>query len=169
MANRSGVAATAKGKNKSQPGGKAARVRAQDPLGNADGAKPGTTTKKIIFHTVAEKTHLPQSEVNRVCQSFLDEIIVELKRGHRLEFRDFGVFEVRDRAPRTAQNPKTLQKVIVPAKRAVKFKVGRLMRESVRTTQERLASRRENADRPASAEVVITAAATGAASALPNR
>ncbi|MEY2786299.1 MAG: hypothetical protein RL277_2511, partial [Planctomycetota bacterium] len=62
---------------------------------------------------------------------FLDEIIEELAKGHRLEFREFGVFEVRSRAARRAQNPRTLEKVAVPAKRVVKFKIGRTMREKV--------------------------------------
>ena len=47
------------------------------------------------------------------------------------EFRDFGVFEVREAAARTAQNPKTLKPVDVPAKRRVKFKMGRITREGV--------------------------------------
>jgi integration host factor subunit beta len=50
-----------------------------------------------------------------------------------LEFRDFGVFEVKERAARTAQNPKTLKKIQVPAKRRVKFKIGRVMREKLNT------------------------------------
>jgi len=66
--------------------------------------------------------------VKRIIQNFLDEIIEELGRGNRLEFRDFGVFESKVRAARTAQNPKTLERVSVPSKRAVKFKVGRLMK-----------------------------------------
>ena len=48
-----------------------------------------------------------------------------------MEFRDFGIFEVREQAARTAQNPKTLEKIKVPAKRAVKFKMGRIMKEKV--------------------------------------
>ena len=48
--------------------------------------------------------------------------------GNRLEFRDFGVFETKERAARIAQNPKTLQRVHVPPKRTVKFKVGRMMK-----------------------------------------
>jgi nucleoid DNA-binding protein len=48
-----------------------------------------------------------------------------------LEFRDFGVFETRTRASRVAQNPKTLERVEVPSKRTVKFKMGRLMRENL--------------------------------------
>ncbi len=62
-------------------------------------------------------------------QCFLDEIISELAKDNRLEFRDFGVFEVREQAARTAQNPKTLEPIDVPARRKVKFKMGRIMRE----------------------------------------
>jgi integration host factor subunit beta len=69
--------------------------------------------------------------VKDVIQEFLDKITEELARGNRLEFREFGVFEVKNRAARRAQNPRTLEKVQVPAKRVVKFKVGRRMREQV--------------------------------------
>jgi len=62
-------------------------------------------------------------------QQFLDEIATELAKNNRLEFRDFGVFKVQEQAARTAQNPKTLEKVQVPAKRRVKFKMGRIIRE----------------------------------------
>lgn len=69
--------------------------------------------------------------VKDVIQHFLDKITDELAAGNRLEFREFGVFEVKQRAARRAQNPRTLEKVDVPAKRVVKFKVGRRMRELV--------------------------------------
>lgn len=90
-----------------------------------------TITKKDLVERIAEKTKIPRHDVKRALQEFLDQIILELRRGNRLEFRDFGVFELKERAARLAQNPKTMQKVHVPAKRAVKFKVGRLMREQV--------------------------------------
>ena len=69
--------------------------------------------------------------VKEILQMFLDEIVQELAQGRRLEFRDFGVFEVKERQPRQAQNPRTLEKVAVPARRVVKFKVGRRMRRIV--------------------------------------
>jgi len=69
--------------------------------------------------------------VKKIVQSFLDNIIVELGKGNRLEFRDFGVFEVKHRQARIAQNPKTLEPVKVPPKRTVKFKVGRLMKATL--------------------------------------
>jgi len=90
-----------------------------------------TVTKKDLIDQIADETNQKRTVVKRTIQTFLDAIIEELSKGNRLEFRDFGVFEVKERAPRTAQNPKTLERVYVPAKRTVKFKVGRLMQVRV--------------------------------------
>lgn len=87
-----------------------------------------TVTKKELVDRIADKTDVTRVVVKRIVQSFLDEMIEELGRGNRLEFRDFGVFETKHRAARMAQNPKTLERVQVPPKRTVKFKVGRLMK-----------------------------------------
>jgi len=88
-----------------------------------------TITKKELIDRIADKSGNKRVIVKRIIQSFLDEIIEELGCGNRLEFRDFGVFESKERAARTAQNPKTLERVEVPSKRTVKFKVGRLMKD----------------------------------------
>jgi nucleoid DNA-binding protein len=88
-----------------------------------------TITKKDLIDKIASTTKCKRVDVKLVLQAFLDELIDELGRGNRLEFRDFGVLETKERAPRVAQNPKTLQRVQVPAKRTVKFKVGRLLKE----------------------------------------
>lgn len=90
-----------------------------------------TVTKKELVNRIAEQTKQTKVVVKDVIQRFLDEIIGELAAGNRLEFREFGVFEVKERAARRAQNPRTLEKVHVPSKRVVKFKVGRMMREKV--------------------------------------
>jgi len=91
-----------------------------------------TVTKKELIDRIAERTQAKRVSVKQIIQAFLDEIIEELCRNNnRLEFRDFGVFETRTRAARTAQNPKTLARVDVPPKRTVKFKMGRVMRENL--------------------------------------
>ncbi|MHC4497669.1 MAG: HU family DNA-binding protein [Planctomycetota bacterium] len=90
-----------------------------------------TVTKKELISRISESTQAKRVLVKRIVQAFLDEIISELNQDNRLEFRDFGVFETRTRAARVAQNPKTLQRVEVPEKRTVKFKMGRLMRENL--------------------------------------
>ena len=90
-----------------------------------------TITKKELIDRIAEQTQAKRIMVKQVVQTFLDEITSELCKNNRLEFRDFGVFETKTRAARIAQNPKTLERVEVPAKRTVKFKMGRLMRENL--------------------------------------
>ena len=90
-----------------------------------------TITKKELIDRIAEATGHRRVQVKKVVQQFLDEIVGELGKGNRLEFRDFGVFESKLRKARRAQNPKTLQPVAVPEKRTVKFKVGRLMKQKL--------------------------------------
>ena len=90
-----------------------------------------TVTKKELIDRIAERTQAKRVIVKGIVQAFLEEVTAELCKNNRLEFRDFGVFETRTRAARIAQNPKTLERVEVPAKRTVKFKMGRLMRENL--------------------------------------
>lgn len=100
-----------------------------------------TVTKKELVDRIAEQTGEKRVVVKKIVQSFLDAVIAELGQANRLEFRDFGVFETKERAARIAQNPKTLQRVQVPPKRTVKFKVGRLMKEKL---QEGMAADKAN-------------------------
>jgi integration host factor subunit beta len=90
-----------------------------------------TITKKELVDRIADEHMCKRVLVKRIVQSFLDAIVEELSDGNRLEFRDFGVFECKQRASRVAQNPKTLERVTVPPRRTVKFKVGRVMRQRI--------------------------------------
>jgi integration host factor subunit beta len=90
-----------------------------------------TITKREIIDRIVESTQAKRALVKATVQNVLDEIISELAKGNRLESRGFGVFEPRDCAPRTAQNPKTLERIHVPSKRALRFKMGRLMKEKL--------------------------------------
>ena len=89
-----------------------------------------TITKRELVERITEQTQANRAVVRQVIQSFLDEIVLELSRNNRLEFRDFGILKVCRRKARVAQNPKTLEKVVVPAKLSVKFKMGRLMKDN---------------------------------------
>ncbi len=95
-----------------------------------------TITKRELVQRIAEKTGVQQVSAKEVIQSFLDEIITELAKGNRLEFRDFGVFEPKSKAQRVARNPRTGAKVQVPEKTTVKFKVGRLMKKRIQNDSE---------------------------------
>lgn len=91
-----------------------------------------TLTKNDIVRTLAEKHGLEIASTRRVVQGTLDMIIESLLRGDRVELRNFGVFEVVDRAARIARNPKaTSQEVYIPKRRMVKFSQGRLMEEKI--------------------------------------
>jgi integration host factor subunit beta len=90
-----------------------------------------TITKKELVERIAQRNQVKTVTVKAIVQNFLDEVIVELTKGNRLEFRDFGVFEPREQAPRMAQNPKTLEQVYVPAKQVVKYKASRLVKQKL--------------------------------------
>ena len=87
-----------------------------------------TLTKKELVLAVAKDTGITQVAVKQVVQRMLDHVIEHLKAGHTIELRNFGVFKVKQRAPRRGRNPKTGQEVPVPSKRVVVFKPGLLMR-----------------------------------------
>ena len=90
-----------------------------------------TTTKKELINRIATEQDLTNSHVKKIVQSFLDEIVNEIGKGNRLEFRNFGVFETKKREARIGQNPKTLEKVHIPAKRSVRFKMGMHMKQKL--------------------------------------
>jgi len=96
-----------------------------------DVSEPHTVTKRDLVQRIADNTGQTKVLVREIMQHFLDEVSFELVAGNRLEFRKFGVFEVRSRPGRIAQNPKTLEKVQVPPKRVVKFKVGNVLKKMV--------------------------------------
>ena len=90
-----------------------------------------TVTKKELAYRIAETTGQKKVVVKRIIQRFITEIIDELASGNRLEFREFGVFEIKKRAARKARNPRTGVRVDVPSKAVVHFKAGRAMKEKV--------------------------------------
>ena len=89
-------------------------------------------TKKEIVKKISEEIGLTQLKTKEIVQRTLDAIIQTLVTENRIELRNFGVFEVKKRAPRKARNPRTGAKVYVPAKAVVTFKPGKEMEELVR-------------------------------------
>src|SRR5438270_13723203 len=89
-------------------------------------------TKKEIVKKISEDIGLTQLKTKDIVQRTLDAIIHTLVTESRIELRNFGVFEVKRRAPRKARNPRTGDKVYVPSKNVVTFKPGKEMEELVR-------------------------------------
>jgi integration host factor subunit beta len=92
-----------------------------------------TVTKKQLIESLAAKRGMKRAVVKVLFKDFLDEVVERLASGDRIEFREFGVFEVRVRAERWAQNPKTMERVYVPPRKCIRFKPGRDLRGRVET------------------------------------
>lgn len=84
-------------------------------------------TKKDVVCAVAEAQNIPQSMAKVLVQQTFDSIISVLLESGRIEIRNFGIFEVKRRAPRKARNPKTGEPVKVGERFAVSFKSGKEM------------------------------------------
>ena len=65
-----------------------------------------TITKKKLIQTISSTKGLHPNDVRNVIQAFLDAMTDTLSQGDRLEFRDFGVFEVVERKQKIGRNPK---------------------------------------------------------------
>ena len=84
--------------------------------------------KRSIAKKIAKQTGLGQTLVQAIVQKTLDEIVAAIRKDGRIELRNFAVFEVVTRKARKARNPRTGEAVSVPAKRVVKFKPGKKLR-----------------------------------------
>ncbi len=89
-------------------------------------------TKKEIVKQISDRLGLTQLKTKEIVQRTFDAIVDTLIEQGRIELRNFGVFEVKQRKARKARNPRTGEKVDVPPKNVVTFKPGKEMEERVR-------------------------------------
>ena len=87
--------------------------------------------KAEFIDAVASKAELSKKDVNAVIDAAIETITEALKAGKSVSFIGFGSFTTVDRAARTARVPGTDKVVDVPATKAVKFKVGKQLKEAV--------------------------------------
>ena len=90
-------------------------------------------TKKEIVRQIAAELDIDQTITKKVVQRCLDRILEVLQESGRIELRNFGVFEIKQRAARKARNPKTNQEVIVPAKKILTFRPGKNVAQRLST------------------------------------
>jgi integration host factor subunit beta len=93
-------------------------------------------TKKDIVRTIAEEINLPQFRTRVLVQRTFEALIEALVRDGRVELRNFGVFQIKQREARLARNPRTGEPVPVDAKNVVTFKPGKEMEARVREYKE---------------------------------
>ena len=86
----------------------------------------GTVTKRDLVGKIAESSGIPKQDVLSTVEGFIKSIKNEIQAGNRIEIRDFGVFEIKERKARIGRNPKKPENVVqIPARKVVHFKVGR--------------------------------------------
>ncbi len=87
--------------------------------------------KAEFIQVVAEKAGLSKKDTNVVLDAMLETITEALSDGKSVSFIGFGTFSTTPRAARTARVPGTDKIVDVPATTAVKFKVGKKLKDAV--------------------------------------
>src|SRR5687768_11672689 len=86
-------------------------------------------TKAELVDAVAKVSDLTRKHSEVIVDAVFTSIIDALQKGDKIELRGFGSFRIRRRDSRTGRNPKTGDKVDVPAKRIPYFKPGKELRE----------------------------------------
>jgi integration host factor subunit beta len=81
--------------------------------------KKTTATKKRLVGSIAQEKNIHPNDVHKIIQAFLDKITESLAKGKRLEFRDFGVFNLVIRKQKIGRNPKKADvPIVIPARQA---------------------------------------------------
>jgi integration host factor subunit beta len=88
-------------------------------------------TKAELIEKVLTAADLNKKEAEAAVEAFFDSIIKSLREGEKIELRGFGSFRLRSRGARVGRNPKTGEKVQVPAKRIPYFKPGKELKELI--------------------------------------
>ena len=88
-------------------------------------------TKADLVEEVAKVTELTRKDSEVIVDTLFESVIKALKGGDKLKVRGFGSFRVRQRNARVGRNPKTGDKVEVPAKRVPYFKPSKELKDLI--------------------------------------
>ena len=87
--------------------------------------------KHELTKAIAKGAHITNAESEAVIKSFFDSILDSLKKSEKVQLVGFGSFTTIKRAPRKGVNPKTKQKINIPAKKVAKFVPGKELKDLV--------------------------------------
>jgi len=88
--------------------------------------------KQEFIKAVATKAGLSQDAAAKALNSIIDIVTAELKKGGEVNITGFGAFKVSKRAARNGVNPRTRQKITIPAMKSPVFRAGKTLKEKVR-------------------------------------
>ena len=97
---------------------------------NVSGSTPNMT-KADLIEEVSRLAELTRKDSEMIVETVFDSIVRSLRAGDKIEIRGFGSFRTRQRNPRVGRNPKTGERVDVPAKKIPFFKPSKELRDTV--------------------------------------
>ncbi|BBD07789.1 HU family DNA-binding protein [Desulfovibrio ferrophilus] len=89
-------------------------------------------TKADLVVKIAEKANITKANAERALNAFLDTVESTLVKEGKLTLTGFGTFVVEERKARTGRNPRTGEKIKIPATKVVKFRPGKLLKDAVK-------------------------------------
>lgn len=87
--------------------------------------------KSELVAAVAEKAELSKKDAEKALNAVVDAITGALKKGDKVQIVGFGSYEVKQRAARTARNPRTREEIEIAASKAPVFKAGKALKDAV--------------------------------------
>lgn len=87
--------------------------------------------KNELIKEIAQEAELTKKDAENALNAFIKTVENEMKKGNKIQLLGFGTFEPSIRKEREGKNPKTKEKIIIPAVRTVKFKVGKPLKDSL--------------------------------------
>lgn len=88
-------------------------------------------TKADLINAIAEKSELSKKDSEKALNAAVASITEALTNGDKVQIVGFGTFEVRDKKEKKAINPRTKEKVLVPARKSPAFKAGKALKDAV--------------------------------------
>ena len=88
-------------------------------------------TKADLIDEVSRLAELTRKDSEVIVETIFDSVVRSLRAGDKIEIRGFGSFRTRQRKPRVGRNPKTGDRVEVPAKKIPFFKPSKELKDLV--------------------------------------
>ena len=85
--------------------------------------------KSGLLDRISEETKFSKADVDKIISSFVSNLLELTKEGNKVTIPNLGSFEKSKRNARTGINPKTKEKISIPAKNAPKFKAAKAFKD----------------------------------------
>ncbi len=87
--------------------------------------------KTELVSAVAAKAEISKKDAEKAVAAVIDAVVDTLKSGDKVQLVGFGTFEVRERNARTGLNPRTKEKIEIPASKLPVFKAGKAFKDAI--------------------------------------